>query len=96
MPPSENTIESFEHAIAFGADYIETDIRCTSDGHAVLFHDEDLIRLTGSAERVSALTLKEFKELKFREAGTPTTLTEALSKFPEMKFNLDIKRSSCN
>ncbi|MEY3405975.1 MAG: hypothetical protein RLZZ556_47 [Actinomycetota bacterium] len=90
-PPSENTIESFRHAVDFGAEYIETDIRCTSDGHAVLFHDEDLRRLTGSAERVSSLTLKEFRNLKFKEGGTPTTLVEALESLPKLKFNLDIK-----
>lgn len=90
-PPSENTIESFKHALDFGAEYIETDIRCSSDGHAVLFHDEDLKRLTGSSERVSSLTLSEFRKLEFRNGGTPTTLAEALEKFPTLKFNLDIK-----
>lgn len=90
-PPTENTFESIKHAIDFGAGYIETDVRCTRDGHAVLFHDEDLRRLTGSDEKVSSLSLEEFRQLKFQDGGTPTTLVEALEKFPGMKFNLDIK-----
>ncbi|MEY4654748.1 MAG: hypothetical protein RL523_147 [Actinomycetota bacterium] len=90
-PPSENTFEAIKHAIDFGAEYIETDVRCTRDGHAVLFHDEDLKRLTGSEEKVSSLNLKEFKLLKFVQGGSPTTLIEALEQFPKMKFNLDIK-----
>lgn len=90
-PPSENTFEAIKHAIDFGAEYIETDIRCTRDGHAVLFHDEDLKRLTGSEEKISSLSLEEFKRLKFSQGGTPTTLFEALTQFPTVKFNLDIK-----
>ena len=90
-PPTENTIESFVHAVSFGADYIETDVRCSSDGHAILFHDHDLKRLTGSSERVSSIPLEEFRKLQFREGGTPTSLLDALQKFPDLKFNLDIK-----
>lgn len=90
-PPTENTFESIQRAIDAGAEYIETDVRCTSDGHAVLFHDEDLKRLTGSDEKVSSLSLHDFKNLHFKMGGTPTTLIEALEKFPKMKFNLDIK-----
>jgi glycerophosphoryl diester phosphodiesterase len=90
-PPTENTSEAFANALANGAQYIETDVRCTKDGHAVLFHDESLKRLTGSADRVSSLNLEQFQQLEFRDGGTPTTLQAALETFPEAKFNLDIK-----
>jgi glycerophosphoryl diester phosphodiesterase len=43
--PTENTIEAFQLAIDAGADIIETDIRATSDGIAVLFHDELIERV---------------------------------------------------
>lgn len=43
--PTENTIEAFKIAIAQGADIIETDIRATKDGLAVLFHDELIERV---------------------------------------------------
>lgn len=43
--PTENTIEAFKIAIAQGADIIETDIRATKDGVAVLFHDELIERV---------------------------------------------------
>ena len=37
----ENTVASFEAALAAGADGFETDLRLLSDGAAVLFHDDD-------------------------------------------------------
>jgi len=43
--PTENTIEAFRIAIDAGADIIETDIRATKDGIAVLFHDELIERV---------------------------------------------------
>jgi glycerophosphoryl diester phosphodiesterase len=43
--PTENTLEAFKIAIAEGADIIETDIRATKDGVAVLFHDEIIERV---------------------------------------------------
>ena len=35
----ENTIPAFEKAIEEGADYVEMDVRLTSDGELVLMHD---------------------------------------------------------
>jgi glycerophosphoryl diester phosphodiesterase len=43
--PTENTIEAFQLSIDAGADIIETDIRATKDGIAVLFHDELIERV---------------------------------------------------
>jgi len=43
--PTENTIEAFHVAVDAGADIIETDIRATKDGIAVLFHDELIERV---------------------------------------------------
>jgi glycerophosphoryl diester phosphodiesterase len=39
---AENTVDSFEAALASGADGFETDLRLLSDRTAVLFHDDDL------------------------------------------------------
>jgi glycerophosphoryl diester phosphodiesterase len=39
---AENTVDSFEAALASGADGFETDLRLLSDGTPVLFHDDDL------------------------------------------------------
>jgi glycerophosphoryl diester phosphodiesterase len=46
----ENTIASFEDALASGADGFETDLRLLSDGTAVLFHDDDVVETLTSSE----------------------------------------------
>jgi len=42
----ENTMAAFEKAVALGCDGVEFDVQRTSDGHLVIFHDEDLKRTT--------------------------------------------------
>ena len=44
--PAENTVASFERAIAEGADAIEIDVRLCATGEVVVFHDPDLARAT--------------------------------------------------
>ena len=87
----ENTFQSFERALSAGADYIESDIQVTKDSIPVLFHDNDLKRLTGSKDKISELNLSEIKEIKLPFGGTIPSLRQALSEFPDAKFNLDFK-----
>lgn len=47
---AQNTLEAFRAAAAYGADLVEMDVRRTSDGHVVLFHDETLQALTGVSD----------------------------------------------
>ena len=54
----ENTMLAFQKAIEAGADGIELDIHCSSDGKLVIIHDENLVRTTGCNVLVSELTLK--------------------------------------
>ncbi len=93
-PPAENTIEAFQNALDAGADYLETDIRATADGAAVLTHDKDLKRVFGDPRKVKDITLAELRALTPIAGGTPATLAEVLLKFPNAKFNLDIKAQS--
>ena len=39
---AENTLAAFEAAIALGCDYVEFDVRLTSDGVPVVFHDDEV------------------------------------------------------
>ena len=43
----ENTLISFAKAIEFGADGIECDIQKTADHRYIVFHDDELSRITG-------------------------------------------------
>ena len=87
----ENTLQSFELALAAGADYLESDIQVTKDNVPVLFHDGDLTRLVGKQTKVSDLNLAQIKQIELPHLGKIPTLEETLVAFPEAKFNLDLK-----
>ncbi len=75
----ENTLPAFEAACERGFG-IELDIQFTRDMRVVVFHDDDLRRLTGDGRKVSEVTLEELKAIplaKVRTARVPT-LREAL------------------
>jgi glycerophosphoryl diester phosphodiesterase len=73
----ENTTAAFAAAVAAGADMIELDVRCTSDGEAVVVHDSTLDRLWGVAKRVAELSAADVRAL-----GVPD-LAQALAAIPE-------------
>lgn len=58
----ENTLESFEVAIQHGVDMIETDVRISSDGRAVIVHDAKFS--TAEKKRLAVLdaTLPELRQ----------------------------------
>lgn len=69
----ENSMEAFNKAIE--KNYaIELDVRMSKDGYLVVFHDENLKRMTGIKEDVSSLNLSEIKKLKLlaTESKIPT------------------------
>lgn len=59
----ENTMASFERALALGADGFEFDVQLTSDGHAVVMHDALLNRTTNGSGPVFDSTLEEVRAL---------------------------------
>lgn len=80
----ENSLQGIQSCIDMGVDMVEIDVRETKDGHLVLMHDETVDRTTTGKGKVSALTLKELKELYLLDGighETPNripTLEEAL------------------
>jgi glycerophosphoryl diester phosphodiesterase len=55
----ENTIASFDHGLALGADGLELDVHLSRDGVVVVHHDDTLDRTTGGAGPLSAHTAAE-------------------------------------
>ena len=58
----ENSLKAFARAVEQGYG-IELDVRLTSDGELVVFHDDTLTRVTGVDRKVRELTLAELREL---------------------------------
>jgi glycerophosphoryl diester phosphodiesterase len=95
----ENTLPSFEGAIAMGADMVELDVQLTSDKEVVVFHDEKISRCTDGRGKIADYTLAQLKKLdagswfdkKFQNARIPT-LDEALSVCKnKIAVNIEIK-----
>ena len=92
----ENTLDAFRKALAMGADYLETDVRATKDGVAILMHDENLERLGGDKTNIADLNFAEVQTMCRTSGFEVATLLEALTELPESKFNLDIKHASAS
>ena len=89
----ENSIQAFITAQDAGAGLIESDLQVTKDGVAVLFHDDDLLRVAGVKRKVRELTLAELQKVTLEFGARIPTLREALIALPEARFNLDFKVS---
>lgn len=92
----ENTWDAFTEALAQGATHIETDAQVTRDGVAVLFHDDDLLRvgatpLSLGRKLVAEYDFAELQAIRLRQGGRISSLSETLSRFPQVRFNIDVK-----
>jgi glycerophosphoryl diester phosphodiesterase len=75
----ENSLAAFQAACARGYG-VELDVQLSADGEAMVFHDDDLARLTGAPGRVCDHTAADLAEMRL--SGTDEripTLREALA-----------------
>ena len=72
---AENSMSAFRLAVERGYG-IELDVRLSSDGVPVVFHDDTLDRVTGKSGRVNQYTAAELSEIKLSgtDDGIPTLL----------------------
>jgi glycerophosphoryl diester phosphodiesterase len=87
---AENSFAAVAAAHSAGAGYVESDCHLTADGVVVLFHDDDLSRVTGDPRKVAEVPVRELEELMAGRGGL-ITLAQALDAFPTVRFNLDVK-----
>ena len=85
----ENTIPAFREAIRVGADFIEADVRTTSDGKMVLSHDATVDRCTSGTGKVSEMTFDQIESL---DAGIKKGPEFAGTKVPSFDQVLDLAR----
>ena len=100
----ENTTEAISHCQTINPSWrIEMDVQLTKDGEVVLFHDDNLLRVTNVEKRIAETTYTELKEFdaayNFREElGFPLRgktfriplLETVFKRFPKANFLLDI------
>ena len=87
----ENTLAAFEHAVALGYRCIETDVRATRDGVAVVFHDAHLDRLTNDMGPIATRTWAELAAIRIGGRECIPRLEDMLASWPEMRFIIDPK-----
>ena len=87
----ENTIEAFQSAVSLGYQYLETDLRETSDGKIITFHDPNLKRITGANITISETKFSDIRMRRLPSRETIPTIDELLEEFPDSFFNMDLK-----
>ena len=87
----ENTIEAFQSAVSLGYLYLETDLRETSDGKIITFHDPNLKRITGANITISETKFSDIRMRRLPSRETIPTIDELLEEFPDSFFNMDLK-----
>lgn len=88
----ENTLRAFELAVGEGADAIELDVRLTADDVAVIFHDDDLTRMTGESGKTATTSWSAFSALRAR--GEPIPALADLIAFTRthgLALNIELK-----
>lgn len=87
----ENTMAAFAAAIQQGFAFLEIDVRTSRDGVVMVFHDEELDRVTDGTGKVADLTAAELAKVRVRGSEPIPTLEEILQRWPTIKLNVDIK-----
>jgi glycerophosphoryl diester phosphodiesterase len=78
----ENTMASIRKAIADGADWVEIDVQETRDGHVIVVHDSDFMKLAGDPTKVWEGDLEQIQQIdvgswfdpKFSDQRVPTLI----------------------
>jgi glycerophosphoryl diester phosphodiesterase len=88
---AENTLEAFRRSYALGVRFLETDVRLSSDGRLVAFHDARLARVTAARGLVRAQPLAALTSLPVRGGGRVVALDDVIAAFPDACLTIDVK-----
>ncbi len=88
----ENTIASFEKAIAIGVDMIELDVYALKSGEIVVIHDPTVDRTTNGTGNVADYTFSAIRKLDAGNGQLVPLLTEVLDIIHRrMPINIELK-----
>ncbi|RQW19908.1 hypothetical protein EH196_07105 [Bacillus sp. C1-1] len=77
---AENTIYALTRLGKFTKG-VEVDVALTSDGEAVLHHDDTVNRMTNGSGRVDQMTLAQIKSLNVKQVGIPDVKVPTLEEY---------------
>lgn len=87
----ENSLMAFRHAFELGYRFLETDVRGTADGVAVVFHDASLGRSTDTDGVIATSTWAQVQAARIHGRQPVLRLSDLLEEFPDVRFNIDVK-----
>ena len=102
----ENSLAGVRAALLAGAKYIEVDIQLSSDRVPFLYHDENMIRMSGVSQSIIQTSSKLISSLsiaypaassypeKTESIATLQQLVELITEWPDRQFFLELKRQS--
>jgi glycerophosphoryl diester phosphodiesterase len=89
-----NSMAAFQEAAKLGFRYVETDVRATRDGVAMIMHDRRLGPESGVSGAVDQLDWRDIGRANLGAGQSVPTLEELLGALPDMRVNIDIKAAS--
>jgi glycerophosphoryl diester phosphodiesterase len=87
----ENTMLSFEQAVASGADWVELDVHLSRDGVPVVIHDPTLERTTSGSGLVADYSLADLQALDAGQGQRIPTLEQVLCWARDHHVGVDIE-----
>jgi glycerophosphoryl diester phosphodiesterase len=90
----ENTLSAFEHAVALGYRYVETDVHVTADGVLLAFHDDVLDRVTDRTGVIAELPYAEVRQAKVDGREPIPLFADLLAAWPDLRVNIDPKHDA--
>lgn len=90
----KNSMGAFHEAVKLGFRYLETDVRATRDGVAVILHDRRLPPASGVSGVVDQLSWRQVSAANLGSGEPIPTLEELLAALPDARINIDIKAES--
>lgn len=90
----ENTMPAFEHAVALGYRYVETDVHVTADGELLAFHDDHLDRVTDSTGAISELPWARVRAALVDGREPIPRFEDLLAAWPDLRVNVDPKHDA--
>ena len=89
-----NTVAAFDHAYSLGYRYFETDVRVSSDGVLVVFHDDDTGPTTGETGTIEDRTWAQLQELRIGDGHRIARFDDLVERFDDVRWNIDPKDDS--
>ena len=102
----ENSLSALRAALSSGARYIEFDVQFTADEVPMVFHDDELQRITGVSAKIHQLTAAELAPLRasetsrfdkqFSDEPIPTLddVLQLLTQWPDSTAFVEIKQET--